>query len=45
MKIGDPRDESTEFGTLASQEHFQKVAGYLDTVEDEGGKILTGGRR
>jgi len=43
MKIGDPRDESTEFGTLASQEHFQKVAGYLDTVELEGGKILTGG--
>ena len=33
----------TEFGPLASLEHHTKVSGYIDTVEEEGGKMLTGG--
>ncbi len=43
LVIGDPRDEATEFGPLASLEHHTKVSGYIDTVEEEGGKMLTGG--
>jgi aminomuconate-semialdehyde/2-hydroxymuconate-6-semialdehyde dehydrogenase len=43
MTIGDPRDDGTDFGPLASKEHFDKVSRYLDLVEVEGGKILTGG--
>jgi aminomuconate-semialdehyde/2-hydroxymuconate-6-semialdehyde dehydrogenase len=43
MTIGDPRDDGTDFGPLASKEHFDKVSSYLDLVEAEGGKILTGG--
>lgn len=43
MKIGDPLDPTTEFGPLATEEHFTKVKGYLDTVEAEGGRIATGG--
>jgi aminomuconate-semialdehyde/2-hydroxymuconate-6-semialdehyde dehydrogenase len=43
MVIGDPRADTTEFGPLASKEHFDKVSRYLDLVEAEGGKILTGG--
>ena len=39
----DPKEESSTFGPLASREHYQKVRSYLDTVEDEGGTIVTGG--
>jgi aminomuconate-semialdehyde/2-hydroxymuconate-6-semialdehyde dehydrogenase len=42
--VGDPRDAATQIGPLASEEHYEKVTGYLDRVSDEGGKILTGGR-
>jgi aminomuconate-semialdehyde/2-hydroxymuconate-6-semialdehyde dehydrogenase len=43
MRIGDPLDTETDFGPLASEEHFHKVKGYIDTVEQYGGRILTGG--
>lgn len=43
MKFGDPLDPQTEFGPLASEEHFLKVKGYVDTVEEAGGRMLTGG--
>jgi aminomuconate-semialdehyde/2-hydroxymuconate-6-semialdehyde dehydrogenase len=43
LRYGDPTDPATQFSCLASEEHFRKVAGYVETVEDEGGKILTGG--
>lgn len=43
MQFGDPLDPATEFGPLASQEHYLKVKGYVDSVESEGGRILTGG--
>ncbi len=43
MRFGDPLDPATEFGPLASREHFEKVKGYVDTAEQVGGRILTGG--
>jgi aminomuconate-semialdehyde/2-hydroxymuconate-6-semialdehyde dehydrogenase len=44
MVAGDPKDGGTEFPlALASEEHFTKVKGYLDGLELDGGKILTGG--
>lgn len=43
MKLGDPTDPATEIGPLASEEHFNKVKGYLDVAEQEGAKMLTGG--
>ncbi len=43
MRFGDPQDPATEFGPLASREHFEKVKGYVDTVEQAGGRMLTGG--
>ena len=44
LKAGDPKESSTEFPqALASEEHFRKVRGYLDTLELDGGKIITGG--
>lgn len=43
LTIGDPAAETTEFGPLASQSHYDKVCSYLDVVAEEGGKIRTGG--
>lgn len=43
LVIGDPAKAETEFGPLASQEHYAKVCRYLELVEAEGGKIRTGG--
>lgn len=43
MRIGDPLDPTTEFGPLASEEHYQKVKGYIDTVAAAGGRMVSGG--
>ncbi|PKK15990.1 aldehyde dehydrogenase [Thermomonospora sp. CIF 1] len=43
MVIGDPCDAATQIGPLASEQHYRKVRGYVETVESAGGKILTGG--
>ncbi|GAB3062240.1 aldehyde dehydrogenase [Intrasporangium mesophilum] len=43
LVIGDPFAPETQFSCLASQEHYRKVASYVETVEEQGGKILTGG--
>ena len=44
MRLGDPLDEATEVGPLASREHWEKVIGYLDLAAAEGAKVRTGGR-
>jgi aminomuconate-semialdehyde/2-hydroxymuconate-6-semialdehyde dehydrogenase len=43
LRMGDPKDTATEFGPLASAEHYAKVTGYVEGIEEEGGKVLTGG--
>jgi len=43
MKQGDPKDPATEFGPLASKTHFEKVTSYFDTLEVDGGRVVTGG--
>lgn len=43
LRIGDPKDPATQLGPLSSGEHYRKVRGYVETVEADGGKILTGG--
>ncbi len=45
IKIGDPLLEDTQHGPMVSKEHMEKVLGYIDLAQQEGGKILTGGRR
>ncbi len=44
-RIGDPLDPQTEHGAVVSQQHFDKVMGYIDLAKQEGGKLLTGGKR
>ena len=45
LLIGDPLDEKTNIGALISEKHLQKVLGYIDLAKEEGGLILTGGKR
>jgi len=45
LKVGDPLDPATQTGPLVSQEHRQKVEGYLTLAKEEGGRILCGGGR
>jgi betaine-aldehyde dehydrogenase len=45
MVIGDPLDPKTEVGALISEEHMEKVLGYIAAGKQEGAKLLVGGRR
>jgi aldehyde dehydrogenase (NAD+) len=43
--VGDPFDPRTTQGPQVSQEQFDKVMGYIQCGEEQGGKLLAGGRR
>ena len=43
LVIGDPRDETTTLGPLASEEHRSRVEGYIQKGIDEGAKVVVGG--
>lgn len=43
IKIGDPKDPSTEMGPLTSKLHLERVLSYIDEAKSEGNTILTGG--
>ena len=45
LRIGDPTDAQTDVGALISEAHLRKVTGYIDLAKQEGGTIVTGGRR
>lgn len=44
-RVGDPLEDSTQMGPLVSEEHLQKVLGYIELAQAEGAKLLTGGVR
>lgn len=43
MPVGDPLDPSTLIGPLVSQRQVDRVRGFLETIESEGGHVVTGG--
>ena len=45
MTIGDPLDPKTQVGALISEEHMNKVLGYIERGRKEGARILVGGKR
>lgn len=45
MRIGNPLDPATQVGPLVSEEHRAKVESYLRYAEEDGGKVVVGGRR
>jgi len=44
-KLGDPLDAATRVGPVVSQDQLDTVTGYLDAGVQEGGRVLTGGKR
>ncbi|MBF0674012.1 betaine-aldehyde dehydrogenase [Pseudomonas sp.] len=45
IRLGNPQDEATNFGPLASFAHMERVLGYIDSGIQEGARLLTGGQR
>jgi 5-carboxymethyl-2-hydroxymuconic-semialdehyde dehydrogenase len=45
IRVGDPFDEATELGPLIRAEHLERVFGFLDSAQEEGARLLAGGRR
>lgn len=44
MKVGDPADESTELGPLASRAQYEKVQRLIEIGIGEGAAVIAGGR-
>lgn len=45
LKVGDPLDAATQIGALISEEHLNKVLGYIEKGKAEGAEIAIGGKR
>jgi betaine-aldehyde dehydrogenase len=45
MRIGDPLDPQTQVGSLISQNHMDKVLGYVERGRAEGARVIVGGQR
>ena len=45
LKIGDPLNEKTDIGAVASEAHLEKVLSYIELAKEEGGVIICGGRQ
>lgn len=45
MIIGDPMNPATQVGSLISQQHLQKVMGYIESAKDTGATLLCGGKQ
>jgi aminomuconate-semialdehyde/2-hydroxymuconate-6-semialdehyde dehydrogenase len=45
LRLGDPLDEATDQGAVVSAAHLAKIESYVALALDEGGEILTGGKR
>ncbi|MGK2859582.1 MAG: NAD-dependent succinate-semialdehyde dehydrogenase [Thermoanaerobaculia bacterium] len=45
LRVGDPMDETTDVGPLATPQILDEVAGYVDDAVSCGAKLLCGGKR
>lgn len=45
LRVADPLSETCDVGALISETHLRKVLSYIELAREEGGRILTGGRR
>lgn len=45
LQVGDPMHKNSFIGALVSEGHLQKVLGYIQLAQEEGGKILVGGKQ
>lgn len=44
LKVGNPKSE-VNLGAVVSEAHMNKILSYIDIAKEEGGTILTGGKR
>lgn len=45
LTVGDPKDPTTFIGPLIEQAHLNKVHGYVELAQEEGGEVILGGSR
>jgi acyl-CoA reductase-like NAD-dependent aldehyde dehydrogenase len=45
IRVGNPLDPETEMGPLTSAAHRERVLSYIQVAKDEGGAVLTGGKK
>lgn len=45
LTVGDPSESNSKQGAVVSKPHMEKVLSYIDLAVEEGGKVLTGGKR
>ncbi len=43
VKVGDPRDDATEVGTLVSRRQLERVTDYVALGQEEGAELVLGG--
>jgi acyl-CoA reductase-like NAD-dependent aldehyde dehydrogenase len=43
LKVGDPLDAETQVGSLISEEHRERVHGYVEAGREEGAEVVAGG--
>lgn len=44
IRVGDPLDDATEIGPIASARHRQHILSYVDIAKSQGATLLTGGK-
>jgi betaine-aldehyde dehydrogenase len=45
IRVGDPMDPETHVGALISEDHMNKVLGYIESGKKAGARLLCGGNR
>jgi betaine-aldehyde dehydrogenase len=45
LRIGDPLDPDTQIGALISEEHLERVLGYVAAGREAGARLVVGGER
>lgn len=45
LKTGDPNNSENNLGAVVSKAHMNKVLSYVSLAKEEGGSVLTGGKR
>lgn len=45
LKVGDPLSDDTRIGAIVSKPHMEKILSYIELAQQEGGKIICGGKQ
>lgn len=45
IRLGDPMDPGSEMGPLANEPHYKRVMAYVGLAQNEGARVLLGGKR